>query len=161
MPRRCSVCDHPRKGDIDQALVRGKPYRSVAKQYDVSPPALLRHKRAHLPTSLVRAYEAKEAAQADNLLADMCKLKMRAERIFRKAEKSGDDRIALAALREARGIVELLAKLAGELREGPTVNVLVSPQYLELRQTIITTLAPYPEARAAVARALKDLPDAE
>jgi hypothetical protein len=110
---------------------------------------------------MVRAREAKDAASADALLADVCKLKKRAERIFRKAEKSGDDRIALAALREARGTVELLARLAGELREGPTVNVLVSPQYLELRQTIITALSDHPEARAAVARALKDLPDAE
>jgi hypothetical protein len=114
---------------------------------------------------LQRVRKANEAAHAETLLeallADVRRLKKRAERIFLKAEKSGDDRIALAALREARGTVELLAKLAGELKEGPTVNVLVSPQYQILQQTIIQSLSPYPEARAAVAKALKDLPDAE
>jgi hypothetical protein len=161
MPRTCSICRHPRKGDINQALVDGGTYRSISKEFDVSPPALLRHKKDHLPASLVRAREAREAASADALLADVCKLKRQAGRILRQSQRDGDRRTSLAAIRELRGVIELLGKLAGELREVPTVNVLVSSQYLELRQTITTTLAPYPEARAAAARALKDLPDAE
>jgi hypothetical protein len=160
MGRHCSICDHPRRGEIDKALVAGVPYRAITGQKNITRSALLRHKKHHLPRSLIRARQAKETASANNLLADVCNLKRRAERIFRKAEKSGDDRIALAALREARGTVELLAKLAGELQDGPTINVLGSPQYQILQQTIITTLAPYPEARVAVAQALKELPDA-
>jgi hypothetical protein len=113
-----------------------------------------------LPASLVRAHEAKEVAQADNLLAEICKLKRRASRILRKTEKDGDHRTSLAAIRELRGVIELLAKLSGELRDGPTVNVLVSPQYQILQQTILQSLAPYPDARVAVAKALKELPDA-
>ena len=33
MPRRCTVCDHPESHGIDEALVTGAPYRSVAKRF--------------------------------------------------------------------------------------------------------------------------------
>src|SRR3712207_9296179 len=35
MPRRCTVCDHPERHSIDEALVTGAPYRSVAKQFEI------------------------------------------------------------------------------------------------------------------------------
>ncbi len=157
MPRRCTICDHPDREEIDNELVEGKPYRSIAKRFNVSAPATLRHKRSHLPAKLILAKKAKEAASADRILANVCKLKSRTERIFRKAEKAEDHRIALSAIRELRNTIELLAKLAGELKDGTTVNVLVTPEYRSLRTTIISTLAPYPEARVAVANALKDI----
>jgi hypothetical protein len=33
MPRRCTVCDHPERHSIDEALVTGAPYRCVAKRF--------------------------------------------------------------------------------------------------------------------------------
>ena len=78
-------------------------------------------------------------------------LQRRTLRILDSAEKAGDRRTALAAIREARGNIELLGKLAGELQEGQTVNVVVSPGWQRVRATVITALLPYPEARAAVA----------
>ena len=46
-----------------------------------------------------------------------------AKRIAGAAEGANDLRTALAGVRELTRIVELLAKLRGELREGTTVNV--------------------------------------
>ncbi len=156
MPRTCTICNHPDRERIDQALVEGGAYRVIAKQYGVSAPATFRHKLNHLPKAMVRAHEAKQAASADNLLANVCSLQKRANRILRKAEKSEDHRIALSAIRELRNTVELLARLAGELQEGTTVNVLVSPEYQALRSKVIDALAPFPEARVAVAEALRE-----
>ena len=48
--------------------------------------------------------------------------------ILLQAEGAGDLRTALAAIREARGNVELLAKLSGELDERPVVNLDLSPE---------------------------------
>jgi transposase len=42
MPRRCTVCDHPEKHSIDEALVSGAPYRSVAKRFELSESAVYR-----------------------------------------------------------------------------------------------------------------------
>lgn len=53
-----------------------------------------------------------------------------------------------------KGQVELLAKLMGQLDERPQVNVLVAPQWLEVREALLTALLPYPEVRVAVAGAL-------
>lgn len=141
---------------VDKALVANEPYRSVAKTFGVSAPSVLRHKKHHLSSSLVRAQKAKEAASADNLLADICKLKSRAERILKHAEEEQDHRIALSAIRELRSTIELLARISGELRDTATVNVLITPEYQSLRTTIIQTLAPYPEARLAISNALKE-----
>jgi hypothetical protein len=68
MPRRCTVCDHPQRHGIDEALVSGAPYRSVAKRFGLSESAVYRHKSEHLPAHLLRAKEIEEVAQADDLL---------------------------------------------------------------------------------------------
>jgi hypothetical protein len=53
--------------------------------------------------------------------------------------------------------IELQTKLLGELQEsGPQVNVLVAPEWREIRVTVLQALQPYPEARAAVAEVLQD-----
>ncbi len=50
--------------------------------------------------------------------------------------------------------LQLLGKLLGELKEGATVNVLIAPEWLQVRAVLLSELAPYPEARQAVAAAL-------
>jgi hypothetical protein len=44
MPRMCTVCDHHERHDIDEALVTGAPYRSVAKRFELSESAVYRHR---------------------------------------------------------------------------------------------------------------------
>ena len=68
MPRRCTVCDHPQRHGIDEALVSGGSYRSVAKRFGLSESAVYRHKTEHLPVHLLKARDVQEVAQADDLL---------------------------------------------------------------------------------------------
>jgi hypothetical protein len=70
--------------------------------------------------------------------------------ILERAEESGDLRAATGAIREARSMIELLAKLTGELDEKPEVNIVLSPQWLAIRGAILDALEPFPEARIAV-----------
>ena len=51
--------------------------------------------------------------------------------------------------------MELLGKLAGELDDRPQVNVLVSPEWLELRAVIVGALEPHSEACGAVLKAIE------
>ena len=155
MPRRCTACDHPERHGIDQALVTGAPYRSVAKRYELSESAVYRHKADHLPAHLLKAREVEEAARADDLLDQVRNLQAHALDILERAEKAGDLRTALAAISQARGNLELLGKLAGEIDERPVVNLNVSPEWLELRGVIVGALEPYSEARGAVLSALE------
>jgi hypothetical protein len=155
MPRTCTICEHPERGEIDRALVGGASNRSAASLYDVSEAAVRRHKANHLPASLVMAQAAEEVAQADSLLEQVRGLQSRAYGILDKAEAADDLRTALGAIREARGNLELLAKLLGELDDRPQVNVLVSPEWLELRAVIVGALEPHPQARESVVRAIE------
>jgi hypothetical protein len=155
MPRRCTVCDHPESHSIDETLVTGAPYRSVAKRFDLSESAVYRHKTEHLPAHMLKAREVEETARADDLLEQVRNLQTHALDILERAEKAGDLRTALAAISQARGNLELLGKLAGELDERPVVNLNISPEWLELRAVIVGALEPHPAAHRAVVRALE------
>jgi hypothetical protein len=155
MPRKCAVCSHVDKEIIDEALVRGVAFPALFAKYRVSKDSLSRHKANHLPATLAKAHEAGEVARGDDLLADVRDLQARAYSILDKAEGTGDLRTALGAIREARGNLELLAKLLGELDERPVVNLTVSPEWMELRAMIVWALQPHPEALGAVVGALK------
>ena len=155
MPRVCTVCEPPSREAIDRALVGDTSNRSLASLYDVSEAAVRRHKANHLPAKLVMAEQAAEIAEADNLLSQVRDLQSRTLAILEAAEASKQHRTALSAIREARSNLELLAKLLGELDDRPTVNILVSPEWLELRAVIVGALEPYSEARGAVLRAIE------
>src|ERR671911_3153612 len=155
MPRRCTVCDHPERHSIDETLVTGAPYRSVAKRFDLSESAVYRHKTEHLPVHLLKARDVEEVARADDLLDQVRNLQAHALDILERAEKAGDLRTALAAISQARGNLELLGKLAGEIDERPVVNLNVSAEWLQLRAVIVGALESHPGAREVVLSALE------
>jgi hypothetical protein len=157
VPRSCTICEHPEREAIDRALVGEASNLSVSALFGVSESAIRRHKANHLPAKLVMARQAEEVAEADGLLSQVQDLQGRALGILDAAEGTGDLRTALGAIREARGNLELLAKLLGELDDRPVVNVLVSAEWLELRAVVVDALEAHPEARGAVLRALEEV----
>ncbi len=154
MARTCTVCTHAERAAIDLLLVNGGSGNAVAAKYRVSEDAVVRHRARHLPAALAVATEAAAVARADDLLGQVRDLQGKALGILAKAERAGDLRTALGAIREARGNLELLAKLIGQLDERPVVNLLVAPEYIAVRTRLLVALAPYPEARIAAAEAL-------
>jgi len=155
MPRRCTICGSGRLDEIDRLLVEGRlSFRRIASQCDVSEASVRRHAAKHLPEALAAAVDAERVANGDDLLRQVRDLQRRAVAILERAEEEGDHRVALAAIREARGCLELLGRLAGELQERQTVNVLINPQWVEIRGAILQALKPHGAAREAVTRAL-------
>src|SRR3954468_14235123 len=98
MPRRCTVCANLQRQGIDEALVSGAPYRSVAKRFGLSESAVYRHKTEHLPAQLLKAREVEETARADDLLEQVRNLQTHALDILERAEEAGNLRTALAAI---------------------------------------------------------------
>src|SRR5919198_1275088 len=125
MPRTCKCCSHPRRAELDRELVANqRPYRVIAHDFAVSRDSVFRHQRDHLPKLLVQAEGAKEIAQADDLLAQLKGLNAKARELAAKAEAAGDYRTALMAIRELTRLLELTAKLTGELDERAQHNEL-------------------------------------
>lgn len=56
--------------------------------------------------------------------------------------------------------LEIVGKYLGELQQHSTktvINLMVTPEYLTLRNTLVKALQPYPEARRAVAQVLHSM----
>lgn len=157
MPQPCTVCTHPERAAIDQALVKGAPNRRIAEEYGVTEQAIRRHLGGHVPEALAQAQAAEQTTRADALLEQVDALRSHALSILLKAEKAGELRTALYAIREARETIALLLEVEGRIQRGNVVNVLVAPQWLTIRAVIVQALTDYPEARAAVAAALQQV----
>lgn len=67
--------------------------------------------------------------------------------------------LILKTSRTLEGHLTLLAKLVGELNEQPQLNLVVSPQWLEVRAALLQALGGHPEASQAVAGVLLELGD--
>ena len=154
MGRRCTVCVHPDRPSIDQALVNLKAFRHIAPRFNLSVRSLIRHHDDHLPELLVKSKAAEEAAQADDLLTELKSLRDRTYTLLEQAEKAGDIKAALAAIREVRATLELLGEMAGKLDRKPVVNLLLTSEWLSVRSVLFGALLAYPAARAAVAQSL-------
>lgn len=157
MTRICTITTHSERAAIDAALLAGTPLRDIAGQYGVSKSALARYRNDRLPAALVQAKAAEEVTHADDLLAQVRDLQARALTILDTAEGAGDLKVALAAIREARGCIELFGRLAGELSDGATVNIIRAPEWVRLREVIIGALTSYPDARLAIAARLAEV----
>lgn len=110
MTRTCTICKHEARDTIDGLLVQRASYRNIAQRFAVSVTALHRHKQ-HLGEHLVKAAEAQEVLSASKLLADLQALQQRAIALLDKAESSGDLRVALQGVREAREVIASMARI--------------------------------------------------
>ncbi len=71
MPARCSVCDHPKRLDIDTLLVKGTSLRIIGEKHNLRAMALHRHKTNHLTESVRNAIlraNSKVAIHTDKLM---------------------------------------------------------------------------------------------
>lgn len=128
MARTCTICHHHRRDSMDKALLRGEKLKATARRYRVSEDALGRHKK-HLQLVIANAAAAVEQnglAYGSALLVEIGRIRADAERLQSEAERRRDVRAALKAIHERLAIVELEAKLSGQIETGHknvTVNV--------------------------------------
>jgi hypothetical protein len=155
MPRPCSVCNHPDRAAIDRGLSNGTGVIThLAAEYGVSDRALRRHRAGHLLPEMKERLGHERELQDVDVLAEMRYLYQRMKAYLERAEEADNWPAVRAFNSEARKDLELLARLLGELREGPNVSVLVSPEWEEVRGVVMAALSPYPEARRLVAESL-------
>lgn len=130
MARTCTICQHPDREAIDNALLEGKlSNRRIAAQCAVTENALRRHVAAgHLPKHLAKAQEAGEVAKADTLLARLKALNAETRAILSEARAGQDNALALKAIARCEKQLELEARLLGELHEQTNVTQAENPR---------------------------------
>jgi hypothetical protein len=126
----------------------------IARKYAIDDDAIRRHAARHLSPELRQAAGVVELNRLESLVVDLRRLWDRAQQLGVDAEREGDRRAALSAIRESRECLGLLAKFTGDLDERPQVNVLFAPEWRTVQVVVLEALAGHPEARTAVASAL-------
>jgi hypothetical protein len=155
LARSCSVCQHEDNVLINEALVvQGLSNRAMARQFGLSKDAVRRH-RQHIPEILAQASRAEEVAKADSLLDRLEDLQSRTEAILSRVEGTDNYSAMLGAIREMRSNLEVIGEVTKELNRTPTLNLTLSPEWLELRALIVRAVEPFPEAREGILRALE------
>jgi hypothetical protein len=134
LARNCSICTHHRRDSLDKLLLRGEQLKAVARRYSVSEDALGRHKR-HMQLVIAKAaalVDQKDLAYGSALMAEIGRIRADAERLQLESERRSDVRGALRAIHERLAIVELEAKLSGQIdtsQKNVTINVqTISPE---------------------------------
>lgn len=154
MPRRCTICSHPKRPAVDAELVAARPYRRIAARYGLAASSLVRHHDEHLPAALAQASRAAEVARGDDLVDRLLELARETRSILAAARLAGNDELALKAIARAERQVEIQGRLIGQIQESTTVNVVLSVEWLTIRELVVAALDPFPDARLAVAAAL-------
>ena len=157
MPRACTVCQHPQRGEIDKALVSGTSNRRIATQYDLSEASVRRHKVEHLPEKLEKAQAEEDVRAALDVVRQLKTINQLAREVASNARLSGDARTVLAAVDRIHKQIETQAKLLGQLDERTQINVALNPQWIAMETVILDALRPHPEALRAVVDGLKQL----
>ena len=108
----CQVCTHNKRLIIDRELVAGGNQSAIARNYNISLDSVHRHAKEHISRQLATAFAKKEALENLDLLGEIEDLLARTKNILTEAENKKKYTLALAAIKEARGIYELLCKVA-------------------------------------------------
>lgn len=113
---KCTICKHPDREKIDEAIIAGKSIRQIVETYGGTSRETVRRHSKHVLAVMRRYDETAMLAHAGNLKA---KLQMREADLYRiqkQAEMDKDLPTAIAAIRELRQCHELAAKVSGELK---------------------------------------------
>ena len=100
MVKRCSICNHPERREIDQGLLAAVPYRTLAAQYGLSPSALCRHGK-HLSRALEVQRRRQDEFHQAALLDRLDLLNTRLDRLFNSALDQHSLHVALGCIRES------------------------------------------------------------
>ncbi len=111
MTRKCGTCQHVKREEIDRRLAAGEPASQIARDYDLNPSSLHRHKSncLGLPSSnqIMKQVSRGTAAitclpSKDDLNAGYFDLRARIDEIVREAQRQGSLPIAIQGLNSIR-----------------------------------------------------------
>jgi hypothetical protein len=155
MAQHCEICVAPDRAELERRAL-SEPYAEIARAFDVSVWGLGRHFRHHVPKALARSVELREMASGDWMAGQLLDTLARVDRVAMDARSDGQRSIELAALKERREVLALVAKVLALLPGDVTVTV--NTLQVQAAHNIATVILPildaYPELRYKIAAAL-------
>ncbi len=158
MPRRCTVCVHPKRKEIDRAFIAGRTYRTITDRFGVTRQATIRHV-THVARDLWRDKRGIDRAAVESIAKTAAKALAAAQRLLRSAETAKEHKGWAAAITAMQRHVELMAKIEGRINDTQVVFILDSPAWRTVEDRIFAALEAHPKAKNDVARELMRLSD--
>jgi transposase-like protein len=168
-PERSKIANDPNRPLIERALAMGVSMSAVAKRFGYTNTAIFNY-RKRMPQQLQAAIIAatlkpKEADldqlridEAEGILGNLAHQRARLLLCQDEAMEEGGTGAVVQLSNTIHRNIELTGRYLGLFAQHHvsehSVNIMVSEDYLRLRQVLITALRPFPEARRAVAEAL-------
>jgi hypothetical protein len=168
MSRSCSTCQHLKCAEIDRRLAAGEPTAQVARDYELNPSSLHRHRVNCLKLGSANTIK-KEAARGtaavalsptkETLGGAYFDLRDRIDQIVTQAQAEGSLAVAVSGLNSLRQTLDSLARLGGHIGSGGAqVNVAIQNNVtLNVAQIVEPLIAEFdnePAIKARLARVL-------
>lgn len=173
----CQVCRHPERTRIELMRASGVSLDAIAVKFGVSRDAANRHWHRHVSPEVKASYLAgpmqldelarKAADTGMSVLDHLHAVRVVLFSHLATATEGGDGNQAANIAGKLVHTLETIARISGELgalATNTTFNIQNNnlvltehPQFLKLQASLLHALAPFPEARAAVVDALRDL----
>jgi hypothetical protein len=126
----CSVCQHPKRQEIDQALVAGSAtLNSLCREHGLSTSALSRHK-GHLAVKLHQTGERLQDILQQGCLFWISQALEITQNIARAAEAEGNFKLSLQAVSQGTRLVRIIQKQNLSLDRVLLYDIMTSPQWL-------------------------------
>ena len=176
--RRCMVCQHPDRWRLELLRAGGASLDALATKFGVSRDSVHLHWKKHVSDEMKAGYlagptqlqelAAKAAEQGGSVLDHLHAIRVVLMGQMAAMVESGDGRGVAYVSGRLTTVLETIAKISGELGDlarsvtinHTTNNVAVlheHPAFARLQAAMLRALGPFPDARAAVVGALRDL----
>ena len=117
MARKCQICTHPNRLEIDRDIVGGRALRAIAEKFPLQYQALWRHSTNCISRQLSQAVERQSIEERHNLLSRIDDMLGKAQAILDRNYKAGKDGLALKAIDSQRNTISLLASISYQLHQ--------------------------------------------
>src|SRR6478672_7914955 len=127
MARKCGTCQHIKRAEIDRRIAAGEPGGQIARDYDLNPSSLHRHRtnclRLASSNAIMKETSRGTAAVAclptkEELGTGYFELRTRIDEIVTQAQQQGSLQVALSGLNAIRQMLDSLSRLSGFDRQG-------------------------------------------
>ena len=167
----CTVCQHPHRVEIERLISRGASLARTATKFAIGRYSVRRHMLGHVSPEAKAEYSvgAENVEQLGELVAEQSgsvldHYALVRSRLYARfdAACAADDRSNVARLASVlHENFRDVSRITGELSRSPLLlkqtNIINHPDNSRLISAIVAAVAPYEEARIAVAQALRQL----
>jgi hypothetical protein len=111
----CTICTHPKKTEIDAALVAGAMLKTIAEEFGVNRQSVGRHAK-HVIELIGKPKEANKGSDAASMIEELLELEEHLASIYATASRNKDHKLRLSIIDKRVALIKFRAELSGAIK---------------------------------------------